>query len=142
LTYLVRGQFQGVEKQIVGNLPLGFERTFLLNQPSEKRTSPFEVAAPLLIDAAVAMNLPANLKAKPPTDARQSTESRFVSCNVVTETSDHGWNVSYHLAESAGRFPAGDYSSHCRALQQAVDLLRPRLIATAEEPALLKSFVR
>ena len=142
LTYLVRGQFQGLEKQIVGNLPVGFERTFLLHQPSEKRTSPFEVAAPLLIDAAVAMSLPSNLKAKPPVDARQSAESRFVNCNVVTETSEHGWNVSYHLAESAGRFPAGDFSSHCRALQQAVDLLRPRLIATAVESAVLKSSAR
>jgi tetratricopeptide (TPR) repeat protein len=142
LTYLVRGQFQGLEKQIVGNLPVGFERTFLLNQPTEKRTSPFEVAAPLLIDAAVAMSLPSNLKAKPPPDPRQSAEGRFVNCNVVTETSDHGWHVSYHLAESAGRFPPGDFSSHCRALQQAVDLLGPRLIATAEEPALLKSSVR
>jgi len=132
----------GTRKTNWGNLPVGFERTFLLNQPSEKRTSPFEVAAPLLIDAAVAMSLPSNLKAKPPAEARQSTESRFVNCNVVTETSDHGWHVSYHLAESAGRFPPGDYSSHCRALQQAVDLLRPRLIATAEEPALLKSSVR
>jgi hypothetical protein len=142
LTYLVRGQFQGLEKQIVGNLPIGFERTFLLNQPSEKRTSPFEVAAPLLIDAAVAMSLPSNLKAKPPADARQAAESRFVHCNVVTETSDHGWHVSYHLEENAGRFPSGDYSSHCRALQQAVDLLRPRLVATAEESAVLKSSAR
>jgi len=142
LTYLVRGQFQGLEKQIVGNLPLGFERTFLLKQPTEKRVSPFEVAAPLLIDAAVTLSLPSNLKAKPPADARQSAESKFVNCNVVTETSDRGWHVNYHLTESAGRFPPGDYSSHCRALQQAVDILRPRLIATSVEPALLKSSVR
>jgi hypothetical protein len=104
--------------------------------------SPFEVAAPLLIDAAVTLSLPSNLRAKPPADARQSAESRFVNCDVVTETRDHAWHVSYHLTESAGRFPPGDYSSHCRALQQAVDILRPRLIATAVEPAVLKSSVR
>jgi tetratricopeptide (TPR) repeat protein len=142
LTYLVRGQFQGLEKQIVGNLPLGFERTFLLKQPSEKRTTPFEVAAPLLIDAAVTLSLPSNLKAKPPADAHQSAESKFVSCNVLTETSEHAWHFNYHLTECAGRFPPGDYASHCRALQQAVDLLRPRLIANSVEPALLKSSSR
>ena len=142
LTYLVRGQFQGLEKQIVGNLPLGFERTFLLIQPSEKRVSPFEVAAPLLIDAAVSLNLPSNFRAKPPAEARQSAENRFVNCDVATETSDHGWQVSYHLRESAGRFPADDYLSHCRALQEAVDILRPHLVAIAMDPPLTKSSIK
>jgi hypothetical protein len=77
LTYLIRGEFQGVEKQIVGNLPVGFERTFLLHQPTEKRVSPFEVAFPLLIDAAVTLSLPSNLKAKPPSEPRQSAERQI-----------------------------------------------------------------
>lgn len=134
LTYLARGQFQSLQNQIVGSPPLGFERTFLVNETIEKRVTPFEVAVPLTIEGDVTISVAPKFKPRPLREAPARTENGFVNCAASIATDEKGWRVNYRLFEPARRFPAAEYAEHCRAVQQAVELLKPRLVGDQTKP--------
>ena len=133
-TYLARGQFHVLDGQIVGQPPAGFERAFLIHEAVEKRSSPFEVTTPLTIEGSVTVNLPAGFKPRAPGEPESKTGNAFVNSDAETHAAQHGWQLNYRLFEPAGRFAALEYASYCRAMQQAVETVQPRLVGEPARP--------
>jgi hypothetical protein len=129
LTYRMRGQFHLVQGQFVGSLPLDVERTYLAEEPIAKRTLPFQVAIPLLIDGAVSVSVPAGYKAELPHDLARAISNRYVNCNSTCESPDQNLRFHFHLYRPAGRFAPDEYGDHSRAVQDAIHQLEPRLVA-------------
>jgi len=134
ISSIIRGQFQVLGNQIVGTPPLGIERTFLGAQPIEKRTAPFEVAAPLLMERQLTITLPAEFKPKLELLPARTSETEFVKCRTSVEAIAAGWRLSSSLYEPSGRRPAQEYSPYCAALRQAVETLKPSLVGEKIQP--------
>jgi tetratricopeptide (TPR) repeat protein len=130
--YLAHGQFQLVENEIAGNPPLNFERAFLLDQVVEKRTTPFEVSIPLIVNGSITVRIPANFRSKTAV-AAQAFENPFVSCRISSATDDTGWRLDYRVYEPANRYAPEQYPAHNAAMQEAVNTLGPRLVFVRKE---------
>jgi tetratricopeptide (TPR) repeat protein len=128
LTYLARGQFHSFEKEISGNAPVFFERSILLDQTVEKRTTPFEIPIPLTIEGATDIRSPSFFISAPPPHPASKVESRFVTGQLSSTADAAGCHLRYHLYEPAGRFAPEQYSSHNQTMQQAVDMLAARIV--------------
>jgi hypothetical protein len=128
MSYVMRGQFHSLGSQIVGNLPVTVERTFLIQEPVAKRLTPFEVSIPLTIKGSVTVNIPSRFKARPLVQPSVSRENPYVSCSVDSALVGNGWQLNYQISGLTGRRPAAEYDDHCRAMQAAVDSLKPQLI--------------
>ena len=133
-SYRVRGEFHALENQIVGSVPIGVERAYLLSEPIPKRATPFEVSVPLTIEGTVTVNSPAGFRPKPMLKPAPDAENRFVRCQMAVDASASGWRLRYHLHENAGRSAAESYTEYCRAMQQTADLLKPRLVCERVRP--------
>ena len=133
-SYRVRGEFHALENQIVGSVPIGVERAYLLSEPIPKRATPFEVSVPLTIEGTVTVNSPAGFRPKPMPKPAPDAENRFVRCQMAVDASASGWRLRYHLHENAGRSAAESYTEYCRAMQQTADLLKPRLVCERVRP--------
>jgi tetratricopeptide (TPR) repeat protein len=131
-TYLARKQFQIFGNEIVGSPPLNFERSFLLDQIVEKRTTPFEISIPLTIEGSITIQVPASFKSKP-ADAAQNIQNQFVACRFSAVTNDAGWRLDYHIYEPANRFAPEQYPAHNLAMQQAVNALGLNLVCVRQE---------
>jgi hypothetical protein len=129
---LARKQFQIFGNEIVGSPPLNFERSFLLDQIVEKRTTPFEISIPLTIEGSITIQVPANFKSKP-ADAAQNIQNQFVTCRFSAATNDVGWRLDYHIYEPANRFAPEQYPAHNLAMQQAVNALGLNLVCVRQE---------
>jgi len=128
LTYLARGQFHSFAREISGNAPLYFERSILLDQPVEKRTTPFEIQIPLTLEGATDIRGPSLFIATPPPRPASMLDNQFVTEQLSSSADAAGCHLRYHLYEPAGRFPPEQYLSHNQAMQQAVDMLAARIV--------------
>jgi hypothetical protein len=128
LTYFLRGQFHLMQNQLVGSLPLGCERAYLVEDQVNKRTLPFEMAVPLTIDSVVTVRSPAGYKAKLSGESTHKTAGSFVTYESASEAHDKNWRFNFHLYRPKGRFGAEEYANHCRALQKAIHQFEPRLM--------------
>jgi hypothetical protein len=131
---LIRGQFQLLGNQMVGTAPLGIERTFLAAQAVEKRTAPFEIASPLLLERTLTITLPAEFKPKLESLPARNTETEFLRCQTSVEALSSGWRLSSSVYEPSGRRPAEQYGPYCAAVRQALETLRPTLVGERIQP--------
>ena len=128
MTYLARAQFHSFEKEISGNAPSYFERSILLDQTVEKRTTPFEIAIPLTLEGADDVRGPSLFIATAPSNPAAKLENQFVAGQLTSTADATGCHLRYHLYEPAGRFAPEQYPSHNQAMQQAVDMLAARIV--------------
>lgn len=128
LTYLARGRFHAFEKEIGGSVPLYFERSVLLDQSVEKRTTPFEISIPLTLEGATDIRCPLLFIATPLPNPAPKVENQFVAGQLSSTADAAGCHLRFHLYEPAGRFAPEQYPSHNQAMQQAVDMLAPRIV--------------
>lgn len=131
LTYLARRQFQILENEIAGSPPLNLERSFLLNQTVEKRTTPFQISIPLTMEGSVTIHVPASFKSKPAGPAR-NIQNQFVACRFSAITNETGWRLDYHIYEPANRFASEQYPAYSLAMQQVVNTLGPNLVCVRQ----------
>jgi hypothetical protein len=117
-----------MQDQLVGSLPLGCERAYLVEDQVDKRTLPFEMAIPLTIDSVVTVRSPAGYKAKLSGKSTHKTAGSFVTYESASEARDKNWRFNFHLYRPKGRFGAEEYANHCRALQEAIHQFEPRLM--------------
>lgn len=130
-TYLARRQFQIMENEIAGSPPLNLERSFLLDQIVEKRTTPFQIPIPLTIEASVTIHVPARFKSEP-AGLAQNIQNQFVSCRFSAITNGTGWRLDYHIYEPANRFSPEQYPAYNLAMQQVVNTLGPNLVCVRQ----------
>jgi hypothetical protein len=131
LTYLARRQFQILENEIAGSPPLNLERSFLLDQTVEKRTTPFQIPIPLTIEGSVTIHVPASFKSEP-VGLAQNIQNQFVSCRFSAITNGTGWRLDYHIYEPANRFASEQYPAYNLAMQQVVNTLGPNLVCVRQ----------
>lgn len=129
LSSLVRGQFEILGNQLAGSPMLGMERAFFEPQPVEQRRAPFETSAPLTLERTVNIALPPGFKPAPEASSERALENRFVSSRTRLEILPTGWRLDSRLFEPAQRGSAEEYAGYRVALRDAVDSLRPRLVA-------------
>jgi hypothetical protein len=102
----------------------------LLDQPVEKRTTPFENHIPLTIEGATDIRGLSLLMATPPPHPAPNLQNQFVTGQLSSTADATGYHLRYHLYEPAGRFAPEQYLSHNQAMQQAVDMLAARIVFT------------
>jgi hypothetical protein len=125
-TYLARRQFQILENEIAGSPPLNIERSFLIDQTVEKRTTPFQIPVPLTIEGSVTIHVPANFKSEP-AGVAQNIQNQFISCRFSAMTNGTGWRLEYHIYEPSHRFAPEQYPAYNLAMRQVVNTLGPNL---------------
>ena len=133
-TYLARGQFHAFEKEISGNAPIHFERSFLLDQTVEKRTEPFEISIPVTMEGATDIQSPPLYIAASQPSAAPKLENPFVAGQLTCTTNETGCHLRFRVYEPAGRFAPERYSSHNQAMQQVVDTLAARIVFVKRAP--------
>ncbi|MBN8227025.1 DUF3857 domain-containing protein [Corallococcus macrosporus] len=127
IEYVVRGRFASAGGGIVGQLPSPWEHNFLGLRETERRDSPFEVRAPLVIESVTHFEVPSGQGLTAQDLKERSDTTDYAEWRLASRLADGVLTRDFRIQRAKGRYDASRYPAYKDAVQAALGALEERV---------------
>jgi len=128
LRYDVRKQFEILNDQIVGRVPSCWERRYLAPEGVTRRTTPFEIYAPIRFESTVDLFVPDNFREPSLKTFDQSFNQTFASCKTSGEKRPRGARINFTVEQQRGQFSPVQYADFKDTMDRALGALEQSVV--------------
>ncbi|WP_375757733.1 DUF3857 domain-containing protein [Corallococcus exercitus] len=127
IEYVVRGRFASAGGGIVGQLPSPWEHNFLSLRETERRDSPFEMRAALVIESVTHFEVPSGQELTEQDLKERSATTDHAEWKLASRLADGVLTRDFRIQRAKGRYEASRYAAYKDAVQAALGALEQRV---------------
>jgi tetratricopeptide (TPR) repeat protein len=117
-TYVIKGRFHQIPTGLTGALYAGFERYYLITDPADNRSTPFELDSPLQIHSQVEFDMPKGYRVITKSDSQDKIDARFISYEATQQLQNGNLLMTFQFQRPTGRYNANDYPTYQELMEQ------------------------